>query len=45
VSDGSGEREGVARGIDAQGALQLELADGRCLSIIGGEVTVRRRGA
>ena len=45
VSDSSGEREGMARGIDAQGALQLEIADGRCLSIIGGEVTVRRRGA
>jgi len=44
VSDSSGEREGVARGIDAQGALQLEVADGRRMSIIGGEVTVRRRG-
>jgi len=43
VCDASGERCGIARGIDARGALQLELEDGRCESIIGGEVSVRPR--
>lgn len=43
VSDAFGEREGIARGIDAQGALQLEMADGRRVAILGGEVSVRRR--
>lgn len=43
VSDSSGVRDGVACGIDAQGALQLETAEGRRVSILGGEVSVRPR--
>jgi len=45
VFDGTSEVHGVARGIDSQGALQLELPDGRKTAIIGGEVSVRARGA
>jgi biotin-(acetyl-CoA carboxylase) ligase len=33
----------VARGIDAEGALQLERDDGRITRIIAGEVSVRAR--
>ena len=44
VFDGANEREGIARGIDSQGALQLETADGRRTAIFGGEVSVRPRG-
>lgn len=44
VFDGADERNGIARGIDSQGALQLETADGRRTAIFGGEVSVRPRG-
>lgn len=44
ILDGAGERGGIARGIDAQGALQVELADGRRESILSGEVSVRSGG-
>jgi len=43
VSDGAVEQSGVARGIDAEGALQLERDDGRITRIIAGEVSVRAR--
>ena len=45
VSDSSGARFGIARGIDPQGALQLDTGDGRCAAIFGGEVSVRRQEA
>lgn len=38
---GSGALDGIARGIDAEGALRLELADGRIERVIAGEVSVR----
>jgi len=41
VLDGSSERQGIARGIDAQGALQLEHATGHRSSILAGEISVR----
>lgn len=41
VLDGGSEREGVARGIDAQGALQIEDAAGRRSAILAGDVSVR----
>ncbi|MCU0760182.1 MAG: biotin--[acetyl-CoA-carboxylase] ligase [Steroidobacteraceae bacterium] len=41
VVGGAGEQSGIARGIDAGGALQLELADGRCVPVVSGEVSVR----
>lgn len=41
VLDGSSEREGIARGIDAQGALQLEDATGHRCAILAGEISVR----
>jgi BirA family biotin operon repressor/biotin-[acetyl-CoA-carboxylase] ligase len=44
VFDSAGEREGVARGIDAHGALQLESSSGQRISLIGGEVSLRREG-
>lgn len=44
VFDSAGEREGIARGIDAQGALQIEISEGQRISFIGGEVSVRREG-
>lgn len=44
VIDGVGEREGIARGIDDQGALQVETSQGQRISLIGGEVSVRREG-
>jgi len=44
VLDGLGEREGIARGIDDQGALQIELSKGQRIALIGGEVSVRREG-
>ncbi len=44
VFDGTGEREGIARGIDEQGALQIETSAGQRISLIGGEVSVRREG-
>ena len=43
VSDGAVEQSGLARGIDAEGALQLERDDGRITRIIAGEVSVRAR--
>lgn len=43
VSDGSGERDGIAYGIDKQGALQLKTIDGQRISLISGEVTIRKR--
>lgn len=42
VSDVNGQRRGTARGIDAQGALVLERDDGRCETVIAGDVSVRR---
>mgnify|MGYP003337255523 FL=1 len=45
VSDGAREQRGVARGIDTDGALQLERDDGRIVRIVAGEVSVRTRGA
>jgi BirA family biotin operon repressor/biotin-[acetyl-CoA-carboxylase] ligase len=45
VLRGDGTREpGIARGIDDDGALRVERADGRIERIVGGEVGVRRRG-
>jgi BirA family biotin operon repressor/biotin-[acetyl-CoA-carboxylase] ligase len=44
VFDGYGEREGVARGIDDHGALQIETSQGQRIWLIGGEVSVRREG-
>jgi len=41
VLDGSSERQGIARGIDAQGALQLEDATGHRCAILAGEISVR----
>jgi len=41
ISDLDGEREGVARGIDAMGALQVDTSAGRRVSIVGGDVSVR----
>jgi len=41
---GATEQRGVARGIDAEGALQLECDDGRIVRIVAGEVSVRARG-
>jgi BirA family biotin operon repressor/biotin-[acetyl-CoA-carboxylase] ligase len=41
VFGGTGEQVGVARGIDASGALQLELPDGRRVPVVSGEVSVR----
>lgn len=35
--------EGIARGVDADGALRVERADGRLERVIAGEVSVRRR--
>lgn len=42
VLDPNGERTGIARGIDAQGALQLDMPNGKRISVLGGEVSVRR---
>jgi biotin-(acetyl-CoA carboxylase) ligase len=36
-------RDGVARGIDADGALRVERADGTVERILAGEVSVRAR--
>ncbi|MFO1456530.1 MAG: biotin--[acetyl-CoA-carboxylase] ligase [Steroidobacteraceae bacterium] len=41
VSGAAGTQSGIARGIDASGALQLELADGRRVPVVSGEVSVR----
>ncbi len=41
VTTGTGETLGIARGIDASGALRLELPDGRHQAIVAGEVSVR----
>ena len=41
VVAGALERLGVARGIDAAGALLLEHADGQCQAVVSGEVSVR----
>jgi BirA family transcriptional regulator, biotin operon repressor / biotin---[acetyl-CoA-carboxylase] ligase len=38
LSDGT---EGIARGVDATGALQLKLSNGQTLSVTGSEVSVR----
>lgn len=43
VTDGATDTSGVARGIDAEGALQLERDDGRIVRIVAGEVSVRAR--
>ncbi|MCC6170680.1 MAG: biotin--[acetyl-CoA-carboxylase] ligase [Gammaproteobacteria bacterium] len=45
VSGAGAELVGIARGIDAAGALRLELADGRLLPVVSGEVSVRAVGA
>ena len=42
VVDVNGQRRGVARGIDAQGALVLERDDGSRETVIAGDVSVRR---
>lgn len=42
VSDVNGQRRGLARGIDAQGALILERDDGSRETVIAGDVSVRR---
>ena len=42
VSEPGGARDGVARGIDTQGGLQLEMQGGKRVSIVGGEVSVRQ---
>jgi BirA family biotin operon repressor/biotin-[acetyl-CoA-carboxylase] ligase len=41
IHGGDGVREGIARGIDTQGALQVERADGIVESVLAGEVSVR----
>jgi BirA family biotin operon repressor/biotin-[acetyl-CoA-carboxylase] ligase len=41
VLGGAADTAGIARGIDAFGALQLELPDGRLTPVISGEVSVR----
>jgi BirA family biotin operon repressor/biotin-[acetyl-CoA-carboxylase] ligase len=41
VVAGAAELLGIARGIDASGALQIELPDGRSQSVVAGEVSVR----
>lgn len=43
IVDGTGERDGIARGIDAQGALQLERPDGKRESVLAGDVSLRSR--
>lgn len=43
VTDGERTVEGIARGIDAEGALRLEREDGRIERVIAGEVSVRMR--
>lgn len=43
VSNGGHARSGVARGVDARGALRVEFADG-VASVDSGEVSVRARG-
>ena len=43
IIDVSGERAGIARGIDTQGALLIDGVDGRRLAIQSGEVSVRRQ--
>lgn len=45
VSEAGGSRLGVARGIDRQGALQIEDAAGRKTALQSGEVSVRPRVA
>lgn len=40
VSDAKGERQGIARGIDGQGALRME-AGGQIRSLYSGEISVR----
>ena len=42
VQDVNGARRGTARGIDAQGALQLEREDGPRELVVAGDVSVRR---
>lgn len=42
VQDVNGARRGTARGIDAQGALQLEREDGSRELVVAGDVSVRR---
>lgn len=42
VADVNGQRRGLARGIDAQGALVLEREDGSRETVIAGDVSVRR---
>ncbi len=42
VHDLNGQRRGIARGIDAQGALQLEREDGSREIVLAGDVSVRR---
>ena len=41
VLGGASDTAGIARGIDAFGALQLQLADGRLTAVVSGEVSVR----
>lgn len=41
LSDASGNRRGAARGIDRQGALQVEFENGARVAVLAGEVTVR----
>lgn len=45
VLDGSSERQGIARSIDAQGALQLEESTGNRSSVLAGEVSIRMRSS
>jgi BirA family biotin operon repressor/biotin-[acetyl-CoA-carboxylase] ligase len=42
VHDLNGQRRGIARGIDAQGALRLEREDGSREIVLAGDVSVRR---
>lgn len=41
VAGAAGTHSGIARGIDADGTLRLELDDGRCVPVVSGEVSVR----
>jgi len=45
MSEAGESHRGVARGIDAQGLLQLEEVRGRVSGVQGGEVSVRRRAS
>jgi BirA family biotin operon repressor/biotin-[acetyl-CoA-carboxylase] ligase len=44
VSGGSTDLEGVAEGVDADGALLLRLADGGLERVVAGDVRLRRQG-